>query len=41
MAMGKDKIKRIFVKPFVKTSWVFEELTCRPTRFQKNGIQDS
>lgn len=35
MAMGKDKIKGIFVKPFVKTSWVIKEVTCRPTRFQK------
>lgn len=35
MAMGKDKIKGIFVKSFVKTSWVIEEVTCRPTRFKK------
>lgn len=33
--LGKDKIKRIFVKPFVKTSWVIEEVTYRPTGLQK------
>lgn len=39
MAMGKDKIKSIFVKPLVKTTWVIEEATCRPSRFQKMAFK--
>lgn len=39
MAMGKDKIKNVFVRPFVKTSWIIKMVPCKPTKFNKKAFK--